>query len=312
MTNGHAPSSRAQYTLGPLSLTIEATVARERYERWLPRTSLATDAHGLAALWVGGSDQRGPASGTARLVPGGVALWIADGASRASLLCPAGHAELDLTELWGRVCPSVGAGDASNEAANDIGPLLTTCTALLLGRAGVAMLNASAIIDMTGGGWLIVGPREERSLLVRAFVRDGCDFVSDDQVLLRAARHQAGLLLIESWHRSAVEGDSSHAWVEPPSEKWKPVAQLRGLLLTRSAASRTPLAWRAVRRDMALASLLDACPHLDSDPAMGNPIRDLLASCSARPAIAAVLTRGLADSSDGVVRQLANAIDAIL
>jgi len=299
---------RTKYSLGPLVLTVESSVRRERFERWLPRTSLASDAHGLADLWVGASDKRDPSVGTARLVAGGVAVWVAETSSRASLLCPAGHAELDLTERWGRVCPSAASIDGANENAFDLGPLLNVCAALLLGRAGVVMASASAVIDMTGGGWVIVGPPDERSRLVREFVRDGCDYVSDDQVLIRGARHQAGMLLVESWHRSArAEAESAL-----PTEKWKPLAQLRGLMLTRSVASRTPLAWRTVTRDQALASLIDACPYLSSDGAMTNPLRELLASCVTRPAIAAILSRTGGHSSEGVMKRLAEAIDEIL
>ena len=231
ITKTIAPSL-TRYQLGPLTLTVPgSSVPRERFLRWLPRTSLAGDLNGLVDLWVGKAEKREPSAGSARVVAGGVAVWSVESTSRASLLCPAGHAELDLIERWGRVSPSETTGDASNKAANDIGPLLSVCAALLLGRAGVVLANASAIVDITGGGWLIVGQREERSQLVRDFVRDGCEYVSDDQVLIRGARHQAGMLLIESWHRVSGTEDGAGNDGVLPAEKWKPLAQLRGILL---------------------------------------------------------------------------------
>src|ERR1019366_8393403 len=139
--------------------------------------------------------------------------------------------------------------------------------------------------------------------LVRAFADDGCDYVSDDQVVVRNARHQAGLIAIESWHR--------HRDPLPP-EKWKPVARLRGMLLARSVVTRARLPWRQASRDQALASMLDASPHLSSDPCTEAPLREMLASCTARPAIAALMTRGRLTPPGGASRQLASAIDAML
>ena len=83
---------------------------------------------------------------------------------------------------------------------------------------------------------MIVGPREDRSTLVNAFALDGCDYVSDDQVVVRRAHHQAGVIAMESWHRQRAG---------LPPENWKPVTQLRGVILAR-AIVRLPTAGRMV------------------------------------------------------------------
>lgn len=288
------PSGSKQYRLGLLTLVAESSVAAPRFERWLPRTFDSAANPAEAELWLGGSEKRETASGASRSLPGGVAVWVDETASRASLRSPAGHAELDLGDRWGRVSPRDGTAE--------LHALLSASAAILMGRVGAALVDASAIIDASGGGWMIVGPREDRSALVRAFADDGCDYVSDDQVVVRNARHQAGLIAIESWHR--------HSDPLPP-EKWKPVARLRGMLLARTVVTRTPLPWRQASRDQALASLLDASPHLSSDPGTEAPLRDMLASCTARPAISALLSRGNPTPPGGASRQLSSAVDAI-
>ena len=97
-----------------------------------------------------------------------------------------------------------------------------------------------------------------------------------------------------------------------PCEQWRPLAQLRGVLLARTISSRTPLPWRAARREQALASLADASPFLHSDATMVDAHRELLASCAARPAFAALSDRSHAYPSGTIERQLASAIDAIV
>jgi hypothetical protein len=297
-------SGRKHYKLGILALVAEASVPADRYEHWLPRTGDAGGDPPAAALWLGGTADRDSLGAMARLVPGGVALWIDESLRRAALLSPAGHAELDLGDRWGRVCPRDGTGD--------IAALLTVGSALLMGCAGAALMDASGVIDSGGGGWLIVGPREERSKLVRAFVRDGCHYVSDDQVVVRGAHHQTGLVIFESWHRPVDDAAQTAGSPGLPSERWKSVAQLRGILLARSLVSRTVLPWRAATREQALASLIDASPHIDSDPVTTDPLRELLALCAARPAIVALLNRERELSPGSVLRQLASAMDAMI
>jgi hypothetical protein len=224
-----------------------------------------------------------------------VAVWIDEATGRASLRSPAGHAELDLAERWGRINP--------RDGTSELNGLLNASAAILMGRAGAALVDASSIIDTTGGGWLIVGPRDDRSALVRSFASEGCDYVSDDQVVVRNARNQPGIIVIESWHR----------YREPlPPEKWRPVAPLRGLLLARAIVTRTPLPWRAAAREQALASVLDATPHLTSDPGAEEPLRELLSSCATRPAITALISRDRPTPPGGAVKQLAAAVDAML
>jgi hypothetical protein len=295
MQDRDTPSGRKQYRLGLLTLVAESTVAPTRFETWLPRTAEAVEHPAEAELWLGGSEKRDSPSGSSRLVPGGVAVWIDEPAGRASLRSPAGFAELDLGERWGRVSP--------RDGTSELNALLSASAAILMGRAGAAIVDASAIIDTSGGGWMIVGPREDRSNLVKAFTRDGCDYVSDDQVVVRRAHHQAGVIAMESWHRHSDE---------LPRENWRPVAQLRGTLLARAIVTRTPLPWRAASRDQTLASLLDASPHLSSDPGTEQPMRELLASCTARPAITALVSRDRQTPPGGAMRQLAAAVDSML
>ena len=295
MQDRDTPSGRKQYRLGLLTLVAESTVPATRFEGWLPRTAESVEHPAEAELWLGGPEKRDAPSGSSRLVPGGVAVWIDETAARASLRSPAGHAELDLAERWGRVSP--------RDGTSELHALLNVSAAILMGRAGAALVDASAIIDTSGGGWMIVGPREDRSALVQAFANEGCDFVSDDQVVVRKAHHQDGVIAMESWHRHR----------DPlPVKNWKPVAPLRGMLLARAIVTRTPLPWRAASRDQALASLLDASPHLASDPGTEQPLREMLASCTARPSITALISRDRATPPGGAMRQLAAAVDAML
>jgi hypothetical protein len=278
---------RKQYRLGMLTLVTETSVPMTRFEAWLPLTGDSGDYPPAISLWVGGSAKRETRSGSAPLVTRGVALWIEDKSDHASLLSPAGHAELDLEERWGSISP--------RDGTSDLGALLSASTAILMGRAGAVLMDASAIIDASGGGWMVVGPREDRSTLVHAFVRDGFDYVSDDQLVVRGAHHQAGLVVLESWHRPTARARQPAA--ELPRGKWRAMAQLRGVLFARTISSRTPL--------------VDASPHLHSDPVMVDALRALLASCAARPAFAVLSDRERDYPSGNAVRQLAGAIDSI-
>jgi hypothetical protein len=304
MTQNDPSFGRREYRLGLLNIVTESTVFAKRIENWLPRTGGSTDYPSSAELWVGGAETQSKIRGSARVIYGGVALWMNDGEDHASLLSPAGHAELDLSERWGRVSPA--------DTASGLSALLSASAAILMARAGVALLNASAIIDTSGGGWLILGPREARAKVVRAFVSDGCDFVSDDQLAVRYAHHQSGLVILESWHRTASSSSGLPGEMELPPERWKPTAQLRGVLLARSIVSRTPLAWRGVTREHALESLIDAVPHFNSDSVTTDPLRELMASCATHLTIVALLNRERDFVSGGAVRDLASAIDGIL
>lgn len=295
MQDRDTPSGRKQYRLGLLTIVAEPTVSPTRFEGWLPRTAELVEHPAEAELWLGGPETRETPIGSAKLVPGGVAVWVDESAGRASLRSPAGHAELDLAERWGRVSP--------RDGTSELNALLNVSAAILMGRAGAALVDASAIIDPSGGGWMIVGPRENRSALVEAFSREGCDYVSDDQVVVRKAHHQDGVIAMESWHRHR---DAL------PAENWKPVVPLRGLLLARTIVTQTPLPWRAASRDQALASLLDASPHLASDPGTEQPLREMLASCTARPSITALISKGRVTPPGGALRQLASAVDSLL
>jgi hypothetical protein len=278
-----------------LTLVADPSVPRARFEDWLPRTSDASGQPAEVEIWLGGSERRDSPSGSTRLVPGGVAVWMDEASGKASLRSPAGHAELDLGERWGRITPRDGTGDLHG--------LLNASAAILMGRAGAVLVDASSIIDATGGGWLIVGPRDDRSALVKSFAAEGCEYVSDDQVVVRRARNQPGVVVVESWHRRRVP---------LPPEKWKPVAPLRGVLLARAIVTRTPLPWRAAAREQTLASILDASPHLASDPGTEGLLRELLALCTTRPAITALLSRERPTPPGGAVRQLGAAVDSLL
>ncbi len=304
MTQNDLSLGRKECRLGLLTLVTESAAYFKRIESWLPRAGSSTDYPSSAELWVGGAETRSTVRGSARVLPGGVALWVNNTSDHVSLLSPAGQAELDLNDRWGRVSP--------RDSAGDLGALLGAAVALLLARAGVALLNASALIDTSGGGWLILGAPEVRTKLVRAFVNDGCDFVSDDQVAVRSAHHQSGVVILESWHRSVPHAGRAPAQPELPSERWRPTAQLRGVLLARSIVSRTPLAWRAATPEQALGSLIDAVPHLDSDSVTAEPLRELLASCATRLAIFALFNRERDIAGGNALRELANAIDGIL
>jgi hypothetical protein len=304
MDTSDSSSARRHYQLGLLALSIEPTVPRERFEGWLPRTMNALDAPSAATLWVGGADTRDKLDGPGRLVAGGVALWVDGAADRASLLAPAGHSEIDLRDRWGRLTPKDGAGE--------LGPLLSAGAGLLLGRAGSALLSASAIIDAIGGGWLILGSRELRSAMTRAFVRDGCDYVSDDQLLVRYARHQPGILLLESWHRDARRHDAIAADAELPVRKWKPVAALRGILVARAATSARSRPWKTAARDHTFATLIDSAPYVDCDPGTAGPIRELLASCLSRPLIDATGPGVEEGGRGGSLAKLSAVLDGLL
>jgi hypothetical protein len=296
--------NRRHYHLGLLSLSVEATVDPHRFEAWLPQTGQAADRPPAATLWVGGSDTRNTLGGPGRHVAGGVSVWVDDTVGRASLLGPAGHSELDLRELWGKVTPRAGAGE--------VGPLLSAGTGLLLGRAGVVLMSASAVVDVSGGGWLIVGSQESRSLLSRAFVRDGCEFVSDDQLLLRPARRSVGSILLESWHRSPRRETSSKSAADLPASAWRPVAPLRGVILSRTGVDSRSRPWKVAARDRALATLVDASPYVDCDTAVSGALMELLGSCCARPAVEAVVSGEGERGRGRPLSRLAEAIDDIL
>jgi hypothetical protein len=283
-----------------MTIAVETPALVPLVEAWLPRASDASDHPSAATLWVG--ETRAAEFKTAGIgrVARGVAVWIDGKFDQAVVITPSGRAELDLGARWGAVVP--------RNATVDVGPLLTASASLLLGRGGIVLIEASMIIDTSGGGWIIVGSPAERSALLHAFVRDGCFYVSDSKVALRMARHQPGLIIGESWHSSST-ADSR---VQPPLERWKPMAQLRGVLLAQAIVSRTPLPWRSATKDQTFASLMDSSPHLPTDPAMTEPLRELLAVCASRIAITAFVQRSGEHAPGNALRQLANAIDASL
>jgi hypothetical protein len=148
----------------------------------------------------------------------------------------------------------------------------------LLASQGHLLLHAGAIVDATGGAWLLTGPsRAGKSTSVATWSRGGAAWIADDTVLLTNA---SDTLMCHGWvrpphldagyregritgERLVVEDMAPGAF---DTARWIASAPVRGVLLPIIAATAPTKLERATAGD-ALSALLPQSPWLAALPA---------------------------------------------
>jgi hypothetical protein len=287
----------------------EPNVAFEHLHEWLPVTNVPTESKPLAELWVGQSPRPPMPAGPPRRIYRFISLRVDEVTKRGIALGRTGHARLNLRQREGHVQP--GSTPTETDA------LLTLSAAALLARASVLLLDATAIVDRTGGGWLLLGHPVERTALACAFASEGWGFVSDGQLLVRRTDPQPSRVVLESWHRgprlAADRADlvASAATLLSP-QRWRPVAELRGVLIARASPSGEDAPWRRVPRDEVMANLAAASPYLHSDHAVEEYLGGLLASCADCPALDVFLDSATSPGLLEPGRRLTNVLEQLI
>jgi hypothetical protein len=88
----------------------------------------------------------------------------------------------------------------TGRAPDAVEPALTLAAALLLGRAGRALVHAAAVVAPSGGAWLLVGDSHAgKSTTVATLSLAGWRYLSDDQVVVA---ERDGMLRVEGWRRA--------------------------------------------------------------------------------------------------------------
>lgn len=278
VANRSSGVSRRHFRLGPIGLVVDAGVPFGAIAEWLPHTDISSDDAPAAALSVACDARPGePAQAPTREV-GCVRIWTMPSAERALLLTPTGHAHVDLRGRLARVDP----GDDRVAAA----ALLDVVVAMLLARVHAAIVNASAVVDSAGWGWLVLGAARERTRLTAAFCEGGFGYVSDGQALLRRGPLNRDVVVVESWHRppALVRPRGAGTAAALPWDRWQPLAPIRGILLAMSPAgdpsrSAVEAEWTTAARSEAEAALAAAVPYAGVDAVGDTNIGALTAAC---------------------------------
>ncbi|MEA3247778.1 MAG: hypothetical protein U9Q74_16635 [Gemmatimonadota bacterium] len=245
---------------------------------WLPHTDISSDDAPAAALSVA-CDTRpnDPAQPPTREV-GCVRAWNMPSAERVIMLTPTGHAQVDLRGRLARVDP----GDDRVAAA----ALLDLTVALLLARVHAAILNASAVVDGAGWGWLLVGARRERARLASTFCEDGFGYVSEGQVLLRRGPLNRDVVVAESWHRPPAHSSARSSGAAPPLpwDRWQPLAPVKGILLASAtdpdpAGGRNPAGWAVAARSELEGAFGAAVSYAGVDGVGDTNVAALIGAC---------------------------------
>lgn len=183
---------------------------------------------------------------------------------------------------------------------SDLYSMLTISAAMLVGRLGRALVHGAGVVPPGGNAWLIVGDAKSgKSTTCANLIAAGWDYVSDDQVVLR--KTDSGETRIEGWPRD-FHLDEGWGRGTPTGRRravdasslgpgrWRRMADLSGILLTRvTGAHRTEL-WPARPGD-ALAALIRQAPWLLADPPVAPLCLEVLRGVAARPAFQLVLGR---------------------
>lgn len=302
-----SPPGRRHFRLGPLGLVADSGEEFERIQSWLPQASLPTEHAPAAAIWISKLPQPKDVVGKPIFDSGGIAVWIDEAQDRATAIGRTTHAEIDLREKSGRV--HAGTDNAELEQ------LLTLTVRLLLGRVGCLLADATAIVEPSGGAWIILGAAEARTALACGFVFDGCQFVSDGQLLLRRAHQDPSRIVVESWHRTPASAEAARR----PSrgertltpDVWCPLAPLKGVVVVRRPDEMAHR-WELAKHHETFSAFAVATPVLERDRAVVEHLQGLLTSCSQLPSVNAPINAAHAPTELEALRQLRNTVEEML
>jgi hypothetical protein len=208
---------------------------------------------------------------------------------------------LDGSGACGRV--SLAQGDARIEVATEESAsaymMLTLSAALLLGRAGAALVHAGSVVDRTGRAWLLVGDTHAGKTTTSVSLADaGWRFLADDQVVLRAVD---GAIVAEGWPRQAhldsgydARTITARRDAVDVRQRWDDyralVAPVRALLLP-TVSGDLPTAARPVVAAEALAAVVRQSPWLMADRVAAPKVLAVLQAVATGPAFALTLGR---------------------
>ena len=306
-----SPPGRRHFRLGPLGLIADTAEEFERIQTWLPQASLPTEHAPAAAIWISKMQPPKDVVGKPMFDSDGIAVWIDEHHERATAIGMTAHAEIDLREKSGRVH----AGTDDVELEN----LLTLTVRLLLGRAGCLLVDASAIVEPDGGAWMILGAPKARTALACGFVFDGCQFVSDGQLLLRRAHQQPSRIVVESWHRSHAHAHANDGATRRPSrgartltpDVWCPLAPLTGVVVAHRRVDATHR-WERAKNHETFGAFAVATPLLERDSGVVEYLHGMLATCSELPSVNAPVNPADAPTEMDALRQLRNTVEEML
>lgn len=303
-TAAAAPARVALLADGSLLLEVEAAL-RDPVQRWLPLlpTRPVRGTSGARVVRMRRGEAPPPPQGAAGLRLGTVQAWIADG--RAWLHAPVGAGgALDLSEGTAELrVPTGAAGTPGAEWA-----LYSMCTlslALLLGRAGRALVHAAAPVDPQGRAWLLVGDTHAGKTTTTAnLLAAGWRFTTDDHAVLSPGPTGAPVVeglprrfhVDDGWGSAHPRGTRSAR--DPHRDwpgRWMEGAPLGGILLPRVQRD-AETALTAARPGTALTALIRQSPWLIADRAAAPGVLDLLRRAATLPAFQ--LTLGLDTFAD--------------
>jgi hypothetical protein len=302
-----SPPGRRHFRLGPLGLIADTGEEFARIQSWLPQASLPTEHAPAAAVWISKLPPPKDVVGKPLFDSDGIAVWIDEHHERATAIGMTAHAEIDLREKSGRV--HAGTDDAELEQ------LLTLTVRLLLGRVGCLLVDATAIVEPDGGAWMILGAPKARTALACGFVFDGCQFVSDGQLLLRRAHQEPERIVVESWHRmhasdGATRRPSRGARTLTP-EVWCPLAPLKGVVVAHLEGEAAPR-WERAKNHETFSAFALATPLLERDSGVVEYLHGLLTSCSQLPSVNAPVNPAQAPTEMDALKQLRNTVEEML
>lgn len=277
------------------SLALEAPGALiPLVERWLPLLPYArrTPAEGAARLRLRAGAPRVPAPrATPTLRLGSVSAWVTG--DRVTLRGDAGGAGRIQLRRGAGVMGVPAAGGDPAELAWDVYSMTTLAVALLLARAGRALVHAAAPVSPAGEAWLLAGDTHAgKSTTCANLIAAGWRFASDDHVVL--GRGEDGRLWVEGLPRKfhlddgwgsdgpvgrRGETDPLASW----PNRWVARAPLGGVLLPRVAPESPTRGTRATQAD-ALAALIRQSPWLMADRVAAPGILGVLHQAAAGPA----------------------------
>jgi hypothetical protein len=184
---------------------------------------------------------------------------------------------------------------ATTSASGDVYSMLTISAAMLLGLNGKALVHAGAVVDRTGGAWLVAGDSHSgKSSTCTALCDAGWSFLADDQVVLAGAEGETVTVrgwprrghLDTGWSRAEVNGERESVdllgrWPGPRVDS----ARLVGVLLPRIRAEESTRA-RVVAPADVLTELIRQSPWLIADSLVASGTLALMERASRQRAIA--------------------------
>jgi len=289
-----AEGSASYALLQDRSLVLQAEAGTlPLIEPWLPLSCSPVhqddDSRAMIVVSHAHSPETPGYSSNPTLRLGQVEVRLDDHEDRALLRGTTGATGIvDLASLVTRIDADI---DVNGSVRDEVYSMLTVSSALLLGRLGCALVHAGAVVAPNGGSWLVVGDaRSGKSTTCVSLVMSGCDYLSDDQVVLAprqgcsaVERWLRPLHLDEGWEQGVPSGERRTL---QPSElgpgSWRRTARVAGVFVTRVEADQ-PTQVSTIASSEAFTALVRQSPWLMADRAAAQSAVDLLSAVCRLP-----------------------------